>query len=87
MCFLYLEPACHLLAATLCKQLRVVLDPRGHMGILSHTDRGIRELINRGEALAGFWGEGKVGRLKAGSGQASLPELLLETMGSIIFKA
>lgn len=49
------------------------------MGILSHIDRGVRELTNRVKALAGF--------REKGSGQASLPELLLETMGSIFRKA
>ena len=48
-------------------------------GILSHIDRGVRALISRAEALAGFRGKG--------SGQASLPELLLETLGSIFLKA
>lgn len=49
------------------------------MGILSQIDRGIRELINGVEALAGFRDKG--------SGQASLPEFLLETMGLIFLKA
>lgn len=48
------------------------------MGILSHIDRGIRELINRVEALADFRDQGKVRGLRPG-----LPELLSETMGSI----
>lgn len=56
--------ACHLLSTTLSEQLRVVLDPRGYMGILSPTDRDVGELINWGKALADFWSEGKVGRLK-----------------------
>ena len=54
------------------------------MGILSPTDRDVGELINWGKALADFWSEGKVGRLKQGP---MLPELLLETMGSIFLKA
>lgn len=61
------------------EQRRVVFDPKGHMGILSHIDRGVRELTNRVKALAGF--------REKGSGQASLLELLLETMGSIFLKA
>lgn len=59
--------ACHLLSTTLSEQLRVVLDPRGYTEILNPTDRDVGELINWGEALADFWGEGKVGRLKPGS--------------------
>lgn len=59
--------ACHLLSTTLSEQLRVVLDPRGYMEILNPTDRDVGELTNWGEALADFWGKGKVGSLKPGS--------------------
>lgn len=75
---------CHLLSATLSEHLRVVLDPRGYMGILGPTDRDVGELINWSKALADFWSEEKVGRLKPGP---QLPELLLETMGSIFLNA
>lgn len=71
-----------LLATRQSERPRVVLDPKGHTGILSHIDRGIRELMNRAEALADFRDQGKVRGLRAG-----LPELLSETVGSIFLKA